>query len=60
LLDLPEPTKFPAVLELVLELRERSRAARDFAAADLVRDRLAAVGIRVEDRAGGPRWHLAR
>jgi len=60
LLDLPEPTKFPAVLKLVLELRERARAARDFAAADLVRDRLAAVGIRVEDRAGGPRWHLAR
>jgi cysteinyl-tRNA synthetase len=59
LLDLPEPTAFPAVLDLVLDLRERARAARDFAAADMVRDRLAAVGIRVEDRAGGPRWHLA-
>jgi cysteinyl-tRNA synthetase len=60
LLDLPEPTKFPAVLKLVLELRERARATRDFEAADLVRERLAAVGIRIEDRAGGPRWHLAR
>ena len=30
------------------------------AAAALVRERLAAVGIRVEDRIGGPRWHLAR
>jgi cysteinyl-tRNA synthetase len=60
LLDLPEPTVFPAVLKLALELRERARAARDFQAADLIRERLEAIGIRIEDRAGGPRWHLAR
>jgi cysteinyl-tRNA synthetase len=60
LLDLPDPDVFPAVLDLVLDLRERARAARDFAAADMVRGRLAAAGIRVEDRIGGPRWHLAR
>jgi cysteinyl-tRNA synthetase len=58
LLDLPDPAKFPAVLDLVLDLRERARSARDFAAADMIRDRLAALGIRVEDRVGGPRWHL--
>jgi cysteinyl-tRNA synthetase len=60
LLELPDPAAFPAVLDLVLDLRERARAARDFAAADMIRERLAAAGIRVEDRAGGPRWHLAR
>jgi cysteinyl-tRNA synthetase len=60
LLDLPDRAAFPAVLDLVLDLRERARAARDFAAADMIRDRLAEVGIRVEDRVGGPRWHLAR
>jgi cysteinyl-tRNA synthetase len=60
LLDLPDQNAFPAVLDLVLELRERARAARDFAAADMIRERLAAVGIRVEDRVGGPRWHLGR
>jgi cysteinyl-tRNA synthetase len=60
LLDLPDQAAFPAVLDLVLDLRERARAARDFAAADMVRERLAAAGIRVEDRIGGPRWHLAR
>ncbi len=60
LLDLPDVTTFPAVLDLVLDLRERARAARDFAAADMVRERLSAIGIRVEDRPGGPRWHLAR
>jgi cysteinyl-tRNA synthetase len=60
LLDLPDVTTFPAVLDLVLELRERARIARDFEAADMVRERLSAIGIRVEDRPGGPRWHLAR
>jgi cysteinyl-tRNA synthetase len=60
LLDLPDVASFPAVLDLALELRERARAARDFAAADMVRERLSAIGIRVEDRPGGPRWHLAR
>jgi cysteinyl-tRNA synthetase len=60
LLDLPDVTTFPAVLDLALELRERARAARDFAAADTVRERLNAIGVRVEDRPGGPRWHLAR
>jgi cysteinyl-tRNA synthetase len=57
LADLPDPPAFRAVLDLLLELRERARTARDFAAADLVRDRLAEIGIRVEDRIGGPRWH---
>jgi len=60
LLDLPDVSAFPAVLDLVLELRDRARAARDFATSDLVRERLAAAGIRVEDRAGGSRWHLAK
>jgi len=57
--DLPDPSAFRPLLDLLLDLRERARAARDFAAADAIRDRLAEVGIRVEDRPGGPRWHLA-
>jgi cysteinyl-tRNA synthetase len=56
--DLPDPAAFRPLLDLLLDLRERARAARDFAAADAIRDRLAAAGIRVEDRPGGPRWHL--
>jgi len=57
--DLPDPAAFRPVLDLLLDLRERARAVRDFAAADAIRDRLASAGIRVEDRPGGPRWHLA-
>jgi cysteinyl-tRNA synthetase len=56
--DLPDPAAFRPVLELLLDLRERARAARDFSVADAIRDRLAQAGIRVEDRPGGPRWHL--
>jgi cysteinyl-tRNA synthetase len=57
--DLPDPAAFRPLLDLLLDLREQARAARDFAAADAIRDRLASAGIRVEDRPGGPRWHIA-
>jgi cysteinyl-tRNA synthetase len=56
--DLPDPAAFRPVLSLLLDLREQARAARDFTVADAIRDRLAQAGIRVEDRPGGPRWHL--
>jgi cysteinyl-tRNA synthetase len=58
LADLPDPAAFRPLLDLLLDLRERARAARDFTAADMIRDRLTRIGIRVEDRIGGPRWHV--
>ena len=42
----------------LLEQRAEARAAKDFAAADRVRDQLLAAGIEVEDTAQGPRWTL--
>ena len=42
-----------------LEARAAARAGRDFEAADAIRDRLAAVGVLVEDGASGARWSLA-
>ena len=41
-----------------LEQREAARAARDFAAADAIRDQLTEAGIDIEDTAAGPRWSL--
>ncbi len=40
--------------------REARRRARDFAAADRIRDELASRGILVEDSPEGPRWRRAR
>ena len=41
-----------------LERRSQARAAKDWAAADEVRDRLAAAGIEVTDTPDGPTWAL--
>ena len=54
----PGPLLDPLVAAL-LELRARARASRDWATADLVRDRLAAAGIEVRDGAGGSTWGLS-
>ncbi|HEX7289579.1 MAG TPA: cysteine--tRNA ligase [Conexibacter sp.] len=43
-----------AAAQELLERREAARAARDFAAADRLRDELAARGWEVRDAAGGP------
>jgi len=41
-----------------LEARAQARKDRDFAAADSIRDRLAAAGVAVEDTPDGARWTL--
>ncbi len=43
-------------LDALVARRGEARAARDFATSDQVRDRLAALGIVVEDKADGSRW----
>ncbi len=48
------------VMALVLELRQRARANRDFAQSDLIRDRLKDAGITVKDNKDGAAWELVR
>jgi len=53
----------PALDALVrdrIEARAAARSARDFTAADQIRDQLTAAGIAVEDTSSGARWSLAR
>ena len=40
----------------LLEQRAEARAAKDFATADAIRDRIKAAGIEVEDTPTGPKW----
>jgi cysteinyl-tRNA synthetase len=44
------------IMKLLIELRQTSRASKDFATSDAIRDRLAALGVTLEDRAGGTEW----
>jgi hypothetical protein len=43
-------------VELLLDVRGRARAAKDFATSDLVRDGLAGAGIEVRDTPQGSTW----
>ena len=45
----------PAAL---LEQRQAARERRDFAAADAIRNSLAALGVEVSDTPAGPRWKV--
>ncbi|MEN1681658.1 MAG: cysteine--tRNA ligase [Planctomycetota bacterium] len=45
-----------AVMQMLIALRADARAAKDFATADALRDQLAAIGVTIEDRAGGAEW----
>jgi len=47
-----------AWVEERIEARAAARKSRDFAAADAIRDELAARGIVLEDGAGGTRWKV--
>lgn len=44
----------------LLEQRTAARAAKDWAAADAIRDTLAALGLTIEDTPSGPRWNLEK
>jgi cysteinyl-tRNA synthetase len=45
-------------VETILELRRRTRAGRDFATADWIRDRLDEAGVEVRDTPDGVTWQL--
>ncbi len=47
-----------ALIEMLIELRAQARRARDFAAADAIRDRLAKLGVILEDTPQGTRWRI--
>ena len=48
-----------ALVAGLLEQRAEARAAKDFAAADAIRDQIKAAGIEIEDTPDGPKWSLS-
>ncbi len=57
--DLDGDAALPAELQSLVDERAAARAARDWAAADRLRDALADRGIAVEDTRDGQRWRRA-
>ncbi len=47
-----------ALVKGLLEQRAEARAAKDFATADAIRDRIKDAGIEIEDTPDGPRWSV--
>ncbi len=47
------------LVELLIELRAAARKNKDFATGDRIRNRLAEMGITLEDRPGGTGWRRA-
>ena len=54
----PSDRALASLVERLIEDRETARGARDFAAADRIRDELAAAGITVEDSPNGTHWTI--
>ena len=46
------------LVSALLDQRQEARARKDYAAADTIRDRLKALGLKIEDTPTGARWSL--
>ena len=51
---------FEDAVELLLEMRSKAKADKDWATSDLIRDRLAAIGFDVKDTKNGFEWSLKK
>ncbi len=51
---------YRAAVELLLEMRAKAKADRDWATSDLIRDRMAQAGFDVKDTKDGVEWKIRR
>lgn len=57
-LDSGDGQREAALIQILIDMRARARAQRDFARGDQIRDQLAGLGVVLEDRADGTVWKL--
>ena len=50
---------FEQAMDLLLEMRAKAKANKDWATSDLIRDRLAAIGFTAQDTKDGTEWKLS-
>jgi len=48
------------LMGLILDIREEQRKAKNYAFADMIRDRLQEAGVTIQDTAGGATWKIAK
>ena len=48
----------PQLVDTLLDIRQKAKAAKDWATSDAIRDRLTEIGIRVKDRKDGVDWEI--
>ena len=48
------------LVQMLIEVREEARQARDWGRADAIRDRLLEIGVSLEDGPQGTRWRFSR
>ncbi|GIV95363.1 MAG: cysteine--tRNA ligase [Herpetosiphonaceae bacterium] len=56
----PQAQEAAPFIDLLIEIRGELRKARQFALADTIRDRLAELGVQLEDTPQGTRWKATR
>ena len=54
-----KPESAEEALNLLIDLRDQARAAKDYKRSDMIRARLREIGIILEDKAEGIRWKVA-
>jgi cysteinyl-tRNA synthetase len=55
-----DQSRLDGVVRILLDMRQEARKTRDWARADTIRNRLAELGIALEDGSDGTRWRLSR
>lgn len=50
----------PALMDILMEIRQHARSQKDFALSDFIRDRLVGIGIQVNDRKENASYELNR